>query len=173
MILQRFKSRRVFLYIRCLLFCYYLASSFGTRPNEIDREYSVSNKKNTRLSSSITLLPFNTTFLIFHFTTLIFLLLKQIVFDFLRLFQFEILFQLIIKRYDSQMFYLVIVENIIYRHYHSRVTDDHLVKHKPDDSRGYAPSLHITTKSIRRSYRIRSYCIYHILEKPKSRKRYQ
>lgn len=38
------------------------------------------------------------------------------------------------------MFYLVIVENIIHRHYHSRVTDDYLVKHK---SRRYAPSLHI------------------------------
>lgn len=37
----------VLLYIRCLLICYCRASSFQTRPDEIDREYSVSNKKET------------------------------------------------------------------------------------------------------------------------------
>lgn len=41
------------------------------------------------------------------------------------------------------MFDLVIVENIIHRHYHSRVTDDHLVKHKPmnrEDTRPHSTS---------------------------------
>lgn len=151
-----------------LLFHYYLASSFWTRPDEIDREYSVSNKK-IRVYHHPLLYFLLTIFLIFHITTLIFLLSKwSSLVSLSSTIQFEILFQLIIRRYDSQWFG--------YRRKYSSslsFTSDGRSSRKTwaNKSRRYAPSLHIIRKSIRRSYRIRSYCIYHILEKPKSRKR--